>query len=518
MILGDLYERNAMQVPDHPAIRFEGRTITHREFLSRAYRLANALLVRGVRKGDRIVVLAQNRPEYLEIYAACELAGFVTVGINYRLAAPEQAAILADCEPAVFVFEQQYAARAAELREALGERTLRVCLGGSGQGGEPYESIVRDASTARPASRPAPDDTAFLIYTSGTTGRPKGVMLSHRGHLEMTRVLSAAHCAGPDDRQLIVMPYYHVGAKIEQMCFTLVGATIVLHRAFDAREVLASMQRERVTQAHLAPTMVQAMLDVPQCRDFDLSRLHTICYASAPMPVALLRRAIEAFGPIFMQVYGLTESSLLSVLYKHQHLLEGSSEQVRRLGSAGHVCVANEVRIVRDDGTDCAVGETGEVWGRSTATMQGYWRNPEATRQALTDEGWMRIGDMGYLDDEAFLFIVDRKKDMIISGGENIYSREVEEALMMHPAVQEAAVIGVPDAKWGESVKAFVALRPGQAVTEAALIEHCRTLIASYKKPRSVEFLTALPRLSSTNKIDKKTLREPYWVGRERQV
>ncbi len=518
MILGDFYERNALFFPNHPAIRYEGRTITHRALLKRASRLANALHDRGIRPGDRVAILAQNCPEYLETYGACELAGFVTVGINYRLAPPEQAVILGDCEPAALLFETQYADRLPALRAAMPRGVRLLCMDGSIDGIDRYDSALASASDARPATRPSENDTAFMIYTSGTTGKPKGVMLSHAGQVELYRTISASLCAAQTDRKLIVMPYYHIGAKIEQMNYTLVGGTIILHRAFDAKGVLESMARERATSAHLAPTMIQAMLEVQGCREYDLSSLHTICYASAPMSVALCRQAIATFGPIFAQVYGLSESATATILLKHQHVLDGPSEQVKRLASAGQAMIGNEIRIVSPDGSDRATGEVGEVWGRSKAVMQGYWRNPQATADALTSDGWMRIGDMGYLDDEGYLYIVDRKKDMIISGGENIYSREVEEALMMHPAILEAAVIGVPDDKWGESVKAFVACKPGATTTEAALIEHCRANIASYKKPRSVAFVSALPRMSSTNKVDKKKLREPYWAGRERQV
>ncbi len=518
MILGDFYERNALFYPNHPAIRCQGRTITHREVLKRSCRLANALLDRGVRPGDRVAILAQNCPEYLETYGACELAGFITVGINYRLAPPEQATILADCEPAALLIEHQYADRLPALRVAMPKNVRLLCIDGSIEGIDRYDAALASASEARPVTRPTEHDTAFMIYTSGTTGKPKGVMLSHAGQIELYRTISASLGAMQTDRKLIVMPYYHIGAKIEQMNYTLVGGTIILHRAFDAKAVLESMASERATAAHLAPTMIQAMLEVPGCNRYDLSSLHTICYASAPMSVALCRQAIATFGPIFAQVYGLSESATATILQKHQHALDGPPEQVKRLASAGQAMIGNELRIVAPDGSDCATSEVGEVWGRSKAMMQGYWRNPQVTAETLTPDGWMRIGDMGYLDDEGYLYIVDRKKDMIISGGENIYSREVEEALMMHPAILEAAVIGVPDEKWGESVKAFVACKPGASTTEAALIEHCRANIASYKKPRTVEFVPALPRMSSTNKVDKKKLREPYWAVRERQV
>jgi acyl-CoA synthetase (AMP-forming)/AMP-acid ligase II len=505
MILGRYVERNARCFPQHPAIVFEGRTLTHLEFAKRIRRLANALAARGIGPGERIAVLSQNCPEYLEAFGAADTAGYILCGINYRLALPEQAQIIADCEPAVLLYEPQYAERVSQLRN---EKTLCVSWG------KEYDALLAGSSEKEPAYKPKPSDTCYLVYTSGTTGKPKGVMHSQHGMLEMTRGISSAHSAQQCDRMLIVMPFYHIGGRIEQLTYHWVGATILLHRAFDPVAVLKNLQQ--ATSAHLAPVMIQTMLD-QGVQGYDFSSLHTVCYASSPMSVAQLKRAIAEFGNIFMQVYGMTEHGLGSILHKHQHKLDGNEADIKRLASAGQAFPEVDARVVRPDGTDCAVGEIGEVWLRSASMMQGYWHQPQATREAIGD-GWFKTGDVGYFDDEAFLFIADRKKDMICSGGENIYSREVEEALGAHPAVAEVAVIGVPDAKWGETVKAFVALKPEARATEAELVEHCRSLVASYKKPRSIEFMKALPRTNSTNKIDKKALREPYWAGRDRRV
>jgi acyl-CoA synthetase (AMP-forming)/AMP-acid ligase II len=517
MILGAVIERNARLFPNHPALEFEGRTITHAVFAMRVKQLINGIASRQVPQQARVAVLSQNCPEYLEIYGAAALGGFIAVGLNYRLSAAEQADILHDCQPAVFVFEAAYAERAAELRSALPPGALFLCIGEAPPWALSYEVLLQGAPGATPALRARDEHTMLLCYTSGTTGRAKGVMLGNAAQLEQARILALAHCARQDDRMLIVMPFYHIGGTTELLSYYIVGATIVLHRAFDAAAILRSIQEHRVSSAHLAPTMIQMMLDVQQKTPFDVSSLHTICYASAPMSIALSRQVRAVFGPIFMQAYGMTEHGPISVLFKHQHLPEGSAIEAGRLASAGQPFLGVEVRVTRDDGGECTVGEIGEICMRSAVVMQGYWNNPEATRQAIGD-GWMHSGDLGYFDDEGFLFVVDRKKDMIISGGENIYSREVEETLMLHPAVLEACVIGVPDEKWGESVKAFVALRAGAQATEAALVEHCRAAIASYKKPRSIVFMAALPRISSTNKIDKKKLREPFWANRDRKI
>ena len=316
---------------------------------------------------------------------------------------------------------------------------------------------------------------------------------------------------------LIVMPFYHIGGPTELLTYMVAGATIVLHRQFDANAILSSIAQQRVTSAHLAPTMITMMLDVQEVTPYDLSSLHTVCYASAPMSVALSIRARKVFGPIFMQIYGMTEAGLGTTLLKHQHMPEGSAKERGRLASAGQPYLGTDLRIMNDDGSECKTGEVGEVCLRSKSVMQGYWRKPDATAQALRD-GLLHTGDMGYLDDDNFLFIVDRKKDMIISGGENIYSREVEEALLMHPAVAEVAVIGVPDPKWGESVLAAVVLRSGLEADQVTLDAHCKELIAGYKRPRFYQFLDAMPRVPSTNKIDKRALRAPHWQNQTRMV
>jgi acyl-CoA synthetase (AMP-forming)/AMP-acid ligase II len=312
------------------------------------------------------------------------------------------------------------------------------------------------------------------------------------------------------------MPLFHLGGKIEQMAFSLMGAGIVLKAAFEPDDILETIQRERIEAAHFAPLMIQRMLDVLEHKSYDLTSLRCVHYASAPMPVPLLRRALDRMGPIFAQVYGMTECICGTILKPPHHLTEGSDAERRRLGSAGQPFLGNEVRIVGDDGAACAPDLIGEIAFYSPTMMHGYWNKNVLTSEVARD-GWFHTGDLGFVDADGFVYVVDRKKDMIISGGENIYSWEVEEALRAHPDIAEVAVIAVPDDIWGESVKACVQMRPGRSATDAELIEYTRTKIASYKKPKSIDFIEALPRLFN-GKIDKKALRAPYWPGRERQV
>jgi acyl-CoA synthetase (AMP-forming)/AMP-acid ligase II len=282
----------------------------------------------------------------------------------------------------------------------------------------------------------------------------------------------------------------------------------VLHRGFDAQEVIRTIERERITAVHLVPTMVAAILDAPNFGDHDLSSLRMLMYAAAPMPPALLRRALAAFGPILVNGYGQTEINLPTLLHAWQHRADGTPSEVTRLASVGQPHPRSQIRIVGDDGSECAVGVPGEVLAKSETAMTGYWNDSEATAQALRD-GWVHTGDVGYLDDESYLFLVDRKKDMIISGGENIYSREVEQAILEHPGVADVAVIGVPDAYWGESVKAIVARRPGVQLDEDEVIAQARRRLASYKCPKSVAFVDELPVLA-TGKVNKRELRDRF--------
>jgi acyl-CoA synthetase (AMP-forming)/AMP-acid ligase II len=517
MIWGDVLERNALLYPQQEAVVFEGRRYSQREFAALVRRSAQALAALGLARHGRVAILAKNSPEYLALYLAAGLVGFTAVGINYRLSVAEQAEILADCEPQVFFFDAEHAPAAAALMPKLPDSTPRICLDAPASGALAWADCLAAASEAPPAERAQGDDTLLMIYTSGTTGKPKGVLLSNEGMLETAKEYALAQGARPTDRMLVVMPFYHIGGPGQLLTYLLMGATIVLHRQFDAARILQSIEEEKVSAAHFAPTMIQMLLDEQERRPRQVASLQTVCYASAPMSVALSKRARAAFGEIFVQIYGMTEQGIGTMLHKHQHFDEGTPEEVGRLASAGQAFLGTQIKIVREDGSLCAAMESGEICTRSKALMQGYWRKPEATAQAI-QHGWMHTGDVGYLDREGYLFVQDRKKDMIISGGENIYSREVEEALLLHPSVLEAAVIGIPDAKWGETVKAFVAFKPAQAASAEELQNHCRSLIAHYKCPRSIEVMAALPRILSTNKIDKRALRAPYWPASGRQV
>jgi len=506
--------RNATHNPHGLALLNEGHRLNHAQLARRGWALANALLATGLQPGDRIAVLSQNRAAYLELYAAAESSGLVLTTINWRLSETEISAVLDDSMPAALFFEAQYAERVPEVTRGLKFRPMCFCFEGNTRGAGDYESLF--GGSAAPPPAPSPDALAYLIYTSGTTGRPKGVMLSH-GALVSSAARWALDCGvRPADRIVLTMPLFHVGARIEGLMVQYMGGAQLLLRQFDPAEVFRTIQDERATIAHLAPVMTKALVESPQRAGYDITSLQSIHYGSAPVPAEDLRRAQAVFGPILTQAYGMTEHLANSVLTPDQQFLEGSPAQVARLAAAGQPLRGTEVRIVDSAGRTLAQGEVGEITVRSDALMQGYWNQPTLTAEVLRD-GWLHTGDVGYLDEENFLFIVDRLKDMIISGGENIYSREVEDALLSHPSVSVAAVIGVPDTRWGEAVHAVVILHQGRQATQAEVIEHTRTRIASYKKPRSVEIVADIARMA-TGKVDKKALRAPFWQGRERQV
>ena len=515
--LGDLVEANGAKFQTRTSLVYNGRAFTFGEQRSRIHRLANALHDMGLRRQQRVAILAQNSNAYIEVYAAGEVAGFIAVAINYRLAAGEIEYIVKDSAPSIFIFDEEYAAIAGEIRAKLPELSHYIVIGADGPDwAYNYEALIAQAPDEAPKTRSCQTDIAYLIYTSGTTGRPKGAMLDHAGQIGFIQMLATDMGARSSDTMLLVMPFYHIGAICNYLMTSFVGGRVILHRAYDIRAISENIKREKVTTIHLAPVMVKDLLDLPGFDVGDYQTLRLIQYSSGPMAVAQLRQAVAAFGPILAQIYGMTECGSGTILHPHQHVLDGSAEWVRRLASAGQETLGCRIRVVRPDGSDCDPEEQGEIWIKSPGVMLGYWNNHPATLDAVED-GWMKSGDVGAFDKDRFLFVLDRKKDMILSGGENIYPREVEEALYAHPAVAEVAVIGVPDSRWGESVKAFVVATAGYSVNETELIEHCRQHIASYKKPRSVEFVSALPRLPN-KKIDKKQLRAPYWDGRTRQV
>jgi O-succinylbenzoate-CoA ligase len=508
--LARLAFHNARLYGDKTAFVFGDRSLSFAEFNTRVNRLVHALAARGVHQGDRVALLARNSIGGLEVYGACEKGGLVAAPLNFRLTPRELTPVLDNLDPHVFFVQPQYFEAAHELRERLPASLYVATEGDAPDGWTSIDELMSDGVDIEPDVNVSPDDVAYLMSTSGTTGTPRAAMLTHRGQWMNATALALEMRLVPTDRHLAIMPIFHVGGRAILLSHMLRGCTVHLHDGFDAELVTRDIDRHEITTIQVVPTMVAWLLD-DRLRDRDLSSLRLIWYASAPMPVELLRRALERFGPVFIQGYGQTESGPLATsLLPYEHRLEGPD--VERLGSGGRAVPGVEVAIAGDDGDELLPGEIGEIKIKSPWNMIGYWRRPELTDEVLRD-GWLFTGDMARMDESGYIFIVDRKKDLIISGGENIYPREVEEVLYAHPSVLEATVIGVPDDVWGESVLALVVLSPGGRPSEDEVIEFCRSKLAHYKCPKAVEFRDELPKTAS-GKILKRALREPYWSVR----
>jgi acyl-CoA synthetase (AMP-forming)/AMP-acid ligase II len=505
---------NAQRYPDKTAFIFEDRRHTFREVNQRVNSLVNALADLGVGKGDRVGILAYNCSQYFEVFGLAK-AGRVCVPLNYRSVGRELSYLINNSEISALIVESEFVDVVESIRHELdGVRTL-ICLDAEVEGMLNYEELIGRFPPDEPTDAVEVDDPCILFYTSGTTGRPKAAIHTHRS---MVADATLPHRRlGPDDIVLCVMPFFHVGGLAAHLVAAFAaGATILIHKKFDESLVLEAIEKERLTYIFLVPAMIIRLLEHSNLSQYDLSSLHTVGYTGAPMPVEALRRGVRLLGDVFVQEFGQTETLNMTVLTREDHRLEGTPKERRRLESAGKPLKEGELRIVNEQGRDVPIGEPGEIIARSDRMMKGYWRLPMDTAETIKD-GWLHTGDVGKMDEDGYIYVVDRRKDMIISGGENIYPREIEEVLYMHPAVLEAAVVGVPDDKWGESVKAVVVLRPGSAVCEEEIIEFCKGHMASYKKPRSVEFWDDFPRTGS-DKIRKSEIRESYWEGHEKRV
>jgi long-chain acyl-CoA synthetase len=503
MTLDEIARRNGLRYPDKQALVTREREVTWRELDRRVDRIANALRSRGLVPGDLVAVLLMNCVELVEIYFGIARAGLIAVPLNYRLTAAELSQVLGSARPALLVVGSSFARKVLEM-DPLPDRW--VCGEGALHDGEAFEAVLEQAS-AEPIDSPVGENEPFAIFfTSGTTGLPKGAMVSHRNLEANAFNQFVADESRYDDVNLVSTPLYYMGAVFMSVTYMMLGCTQVIMETFDPERWLEAVGRHTVSVALLVPTMMNTLLNAPRLEATDLSSLRRVFYGGGPMPSAVLRRALERFRCGFTQGYGLTETLEATFLVASDHVLDGSALQEKRLSSAGREAVGARVRIVDQEARDVASGVVGEVLVRSSSVISGYWHDPSSTAAAFVD-GWFRTGDVGYLDGDRYLFIVDRIKDMVVSGGTNIYTKEVESVLYQHPAVLEAAVIGLPDEAWGEIVAAVVVRRPGAQVTAEELVAHCKESVASYKKPRVVHFVDELPK-NPSGKVLKRELRK----------
>ena len=511
--IGDICRRSARLWPDKTAVVFEQTRLTYHQLDERVNRLANALRSQGLSKKDRLAVLSENTHKYLEIYFAASKLGISVTPLNFRLADDEVCHIVDDSESTVFFVGDGYEDRVVSLKTSLSNIKLWISMDKKIDGFLFYEEMISKNTAEEPGLDPDEDEMAILMYTGGTTGLPKGVMMSHRGL--MTAVAGAAIMCGfrRDDITCFVLPLFHVSFW-PAFSVLFVQGTVVINRKPDLNGMLKLIQDEKCTHINAVPTLYGWMLQMADVDAYDLSSLRLITYAGSPFPQELLKQCISKFGPIFEQAYAMTECIGGTFLLKEDHVLEG--ERSKLLSSAGKPCVIVDVSVKDEDDNDLPPEKTGEIVIRGKSMMIGYWKNPELTARTIRN-GWYHTGDMGYLDEDGYLFLVDRKADMIVTGGENVYPKEVEDVLYQHPAVAMAAVVSAPDEKWGERVQAAVVLKPDQSSSQEELIAHCKAFLARYKCPKAVQFWDQLP-TTPVGKILRKDVKKKFWEGRERSI
>ncbi len=518
MLLHDYLDYRAREHPDEEFAVLGDRRMLYREALDEVNRLANGFVSAGLQLGDRIAVLSKNSIEYAIVYYAASKAGVVPVPLNYRLAPPEWAFIVNDAGAKMLIAADELVSAIDGIRGDLKSVDRFVAIDAVGpEGWEEYRKLVDGQPTTPPERTVTDDDDVYQMYTSGTTGHPKGAVITHRAlAAQLVQVTMLIH-GEPGARTLIVVPMYHAAGAISTFVCVYWGGCLYIQADFNPPEVVRALDEERVLTATLVPAMIQGLLvHVPDAAKRQYQDLQQITYGASPIAEETLRRAMDVFKCDFAQAYGMTETiAVLTYLFPADHRL-AVKERADLLLSAGRPVVGTDLRIVDEDDTPLPNGTIGEIIARGPQLMRGYWNLADESAEALKG-GWMHTGDAGTMDDDGYIYIQDRVKDMIVSGGENVYPRVVEDVLFQHPAVADAAVIGVPDEQWGETVKAIVVLREGQTATAEELIDFCRDKLAGFERPRSAEFIDELPR-NPSGKVIKRQLREPYWAGQKRRV
>lgn len=518
MRLHDFLEFHARERPDVDFAVMGDRRLSYAEADARANQLANAFIEAGLRKGDRFVYLSKNSLEYPIVYFAASKAGVAPVPLNYRLAPPEWAYIVNDSQSKMLLSSGEYMEGIDGIRGELEtvDRYVAVDRDG-GSGWEGFRAWVDGQPDSRPDREVDDRDDLYQMYTSGTTGRPKGAVLAHAAVTTHIAQVSQLFSLDSGDRDLIVAPLYHAAAAVTAFVVVSLGGTLVIQEEFVPPDVVQALSEGNIAHTTMVPAMIQACLVlVPDVAERNYDTLKGITYGASPVAEQTLRRAMEVFKCDFIQAYGMTELTAVATFLSpsdHQRALESKPDL---LLSAGRPIVGTEIRIVDEDDHDVPNGTIGEIIVKGPQVMKGYWNLPEETDEALRG-GWMHTGDAGVVDDEGFVYIQDRVKDMIVSGGENVYPRMVEDVLFTHPTVADCAVIGVPDPQWGETVKAVVVLREGATATAEEIMDFCRGKLGGFERPTSVDFVADLPR-NATGKVLKRVLREPYWEGHGRRV
>jgi acyl-CoA synthetase (AMP-forming)/AMP-acid ligase II len=503
--------------PERDAMVFDGVRWSYGQTNERANRLANALRGVGIKKGDRIGILQTNCSQYVESYFAAAKIGAIFVPLNFRAKAEELAYMIGNAGAKALLVGERYLEMVESMLPGLSSVEQCICLDGVRTGRYRfYEELVDSSPAEDIAEEIGDEDITILMYTSGTTGRPKGVPLKHSGFVSY--VLENVEPANPDieEKNLLTVPLYHVAGIQAMLAAIYGGRTLVLMRQFETEAWMNMVEREKATRAMLVPTMLKWIVDHPEFKKHDLSSLKVITYGAAPMPFEVIKKAMQEMAWVkFINAFGQTETaSTITTLGPEDHVLQGDEKEIERklkrlASSIGKPLPDVEVRVVDEEGNPVAPLQVGEIVARGPRVMTGYWKDEEKTAKTITKGGWLRTGDMGWMDEEGYVYLAGRGDDMIIRGGENISPEEVENVLRTHPKIDEAAVIGIPDPEWGQEPRAVVVLKKGKQASEEEIMEFCREKLSSFKRPRSVVFVDSLPR-NVLGKVIKKELRENY--------
>jgi long-chain acyl-CoA synthetase len=514
--LGDLVRRHARERGAAPVLTLGDRTMTWAELDARANRVAHGLAAAGVGAQDRIAFIDKNGLEYFDVLFGGAKLNAVNVAVNWRLAPGEMRYIVNDAQAKVLFVGREFLSHLAEIEGAL-ETVKKIVVLGSDTRHDAYDAWLARQAADDPGIPAAADDVAMQLYTSGTTGLPKGAMLTNDNLGALVPFVAPQWGFDATSVNVVAMPLFHIGGSGWALCGMWNGAHSIVFREFVPADILAAIPKHRITNALFVPAMLQFMSAIPGAADHDYSTLRSIVYGASPITDEVLVRAMKTFRCDFIQVYGLTETTgAITELPPADH--DPGGPRAHLLRSAGKPFPGIEIRIVDPaTGQDAPGGSVGELWTRSVQNMKGYWGKPDETARTMLPDGWLRTGDAGYVDAEGYIYLTDRVKDMIITGGENVYPAEIENVLMSHPAIADVAVIGVPDERWGEAVKAIVVLRRGTAPEPGEIVTFARKHLAHFKCPSSVDFAETLPR-NPSGKLLKRELREPYWKGHARRI
>lgn len=516
MNVGILVSRATKWYSNQTAVLCAGKERTFTQIDENANRFANGLASLGLIKGDRIALYADNSVEYFEVVFGVFKSGVVGVGVNTMLSAGEVVHIINDSGARVVVTSPRVAGELYLKKSQLPNVEHYICIGDSREGMLAYSEFIKGKPSADLDVEIREEDLAQLFYTGGTTGVPKGAMITHSVVLNVLMNMQANLCPiRQGDVVLSPGSLAHANGYYSLLSF-IQGGKLIIPEGYNPPDILSTIEREKVTVLPGYPVTLTRLVDYPDIGKYNLESIRLLTYGASPMPTEKLKKALKIFGNKLAQGYGQAEALMTGTYLTPEDHAVAVAERPERLASCGRPYMTQEVRIVDEEGTDVGPRQTGELIIRGAVCMAGYWKNPKATAETLRD-GWVHTGDVGWMDEEGYIYLVDRKKDVIISGGENIYARDVEDVLNSHPSVAEGAVIGVPDEVWGEAVKAVVALKKGMSTTGEEIIQYCKERLSSFKKPRSVDILPELPK-TAAGKISKKDLRDPYWAGRDRKI